>query len=354
MCSENQKIELFQLEEFIFHNILQYKMNDTPLISILMPARNAEKYIRECLLSIQPQSYQHFELIVVDDFSTDNTYDIIGKFAQDDHRIILLQNKTKGIIPALKHAFENSKGEFITRMDADDLMPQNKLELLLEVARQNKKYIATGFVSYFSEAPITEGYQRYEAWINSLINHEDYIANIYRECIIASPNWMVNRACFDQDICWDDIQYPEDYDLVFQWHCHGYIFKHCNQLTHLWREHESRTSHHDNNYQQESFFTLKTIYFIQNECSKNSTQIQLIGKGKKGKLVSRILTEQNRSFIWYEFQDKAESTVLSVHQLQADMPAILTNWPREVEKQKEILDFLKSKNLIPGKNLWVF
>lgn len=319
-----------------------------------MPARNAEKYIEACLLSIQTQSYQNFELIVVDDFSSDQTAELIQNFAKNDHRIKPVQNITRGILPALKLAFENSTGEYITRMDADDKMPQNKLELLLDVAKQNTKHVATGFVEYFSDAPISEGYQRYEAWINSLINHEDYLANMYRECVIASPNWMVNRACFTHDICWDAIQYPEDYDLVFHWYRKGYVFKHCKRLTHFWREHDYRTSHHDENYQQESFFSLKTNYFIQHECGRRSPKIQLIGKGKKGKLVSRILTEQKVLFDWYEFQENVMPAQLSVHQLKADMPAILTNWPREIEKQQEILEFLRSKNLIPGKNLWVF
>jgi len=86
-----------------------------PLISILTPFKNTEAYISECLESITNQTC-----------SMDNSYSIIENYAQKDSRIRLLKNPGNGIIEALRHAYNNSKGELITRMDSDDVMMPNK------------------------------------------------------------------------------------------------------------------------------------------------------------------------------------------------------------------------------------
>ena len=69
-----------------------------PLISILTPFKNTEIYLRDCINSILNQTYTHWELIIIDDGSTDNSYDIINTFAEKDSRIILLKNTGSGII----------------------------------------------------------------------------------------------------------------------------------------------------------------------------------------------------------------------------------------------------------------
>ena len=93
-----------------------------PLISILTPFKNTAHYLSECVYSILNQSYTHWELLIVDDGSSDNSYDIVNAFAEKDNRIKLFKNQGSGIIDALQLAFNNSRGNYITRMDSDDIM----------------------------------------------------------------------------------------------------------------------------------------------------------------------------------------------------------------------------------------
>ena len=98
-------------------------------ISILIPAKNEADFIEECLESILKQSIGNWEAIIVDDHSIDQTGKIVRDFTKKDNRFHLFANEGIGIINALRTAFNHSQGEFITRMDADDVMYPKKLEV---------------------------------------------------------------------------------------------------------------------------------------------------------------------------------------------------------------------------------
>lgn len=100
------------------------------MLSILIPAYNCENYISECIESIINQTFTDFEIIIVDDCSTDNTFNIIKKYALKDKRIKYLTNSTNlGVGVCRKKAFQESVGDFILNVDADDyLIGTNLLE----------------------------------------------------------------------------------------------------------------------------------------------------------------------------------------------------------------------------------
>jgi len=165
-----------------------------PLISILIPFKNTEEFLPECLQSIINQSYTNWELLIVDDNSTDESFNLVESFANKDSRIKLFKNNGFGIISALRLAFSKSKGELVTRMDSDDIMFPNKLEVLSNnLIKNGRKHIAIGLVKYFSEAGIGDGYSKYETWINNLTFQGSNYSEIYKECVIPSPCWMVYR-----------------------------------------------------------------------------------------------------------------------------------------------------------------
>lgn len=95
------------------------------LVSVILPAYNAEKYIGEAIESILNQTYKNFELIIIEDCSTDKTADIVAKYAKQDSRIkAIYKRQNNGVIGFIKNLNEGidlSKGEFIARMDADDI-----------------------------------------------------------------------------------------------------------------------------------------------------------------------------------------------------------------------------------------
>ena len=263
-----------------------------------MPVRNEETHLASCLKSILKQSYAHWELIIVNDNSTDDTACIIEKYVQIDSRISSYDNVGSGIIDALKLAYSHASGEYITRMDGDDLMDPFKISLLLNnLLRYGVGYVATGKVEYFKEGGIGKGYQQYANWLNNLTNNKENFNQIYRECTIPSPCWMLSRDDFEKIGAFNGNEYPEDYDLAFRMKLHGLKVVPVNKIIHYWRDHPHRATRNDPNYLDNRFLRMKVLYFLKMEL--NQFQLVLWGAGSKGKMVARQLIDVGQDFHWY-------------------------------------------------------
>jgi teichuronic acid biosynthesis glycosyltransferase TuaG len=121
-----------------------------PLVSVIMPAYNAEKFIDASIESILRQTYRNWELIVTDDGSRDGTAAKLAGYA--DPRIHVLRQENKGVSAARNAALSNMRGEYFTFLDADDLLPENSLAIRMQLAASKPEadFIA-GSVSFFSE-----------------------------------------------------------------------------------------------------------------------------------------------------------------------------------------------------------
>jgi glycosyltransferase involved in cell wall biosynthesis len=269
-----------------------------PLISILIPFKNTETFLQECLDSIIKQTYLNWELLIVDDGSTDGSNQIVKTYAEKDKRIKLFKNKGEGIIDALRLAFEKSSGTYITRMDSDDVMIPNKLELLLNnLLAHGKKHLATGLVSYFSENGINNGYKNYETWLNRLTRSGSNFSEIYKECVIPSPCWMVHKDDLLACDAFNPNDYPEDYDLTFRFYKHQIKVIPCNQVLHLWRDYSNRTSRTHKHYAENYFLEIKLKYFLELDYD-TSRSLVVWGAGNKGKIIAKLLNEKEVDFLW--------------------------------------------------------
>jgi len=176
-------------------------------ISILTPFKNAAPFLRDCIESVLSQSYTSFEWILVNDHSTDQSTYIIEAYPDD--RIQLYTNEGKGILSALQTAQQYMTGTYVTRMDADDIMPVDKLKSLLDVLNAyTSGTVATGKVKYFSDTEISPGYLKYESWLNETAEKRLFYQRIYRECVVASPNWLMYRLDFDSFSGYKQPGYP--------------------------------------------------------------------------------------------------------------------------------------------------
>ncbi len=269
-----------------------------PLISILTPFKNTEQFLTECIESIIDQTYENWELIIVDDNSTDNSFEIVKRFSKNDQRIKLYQNPGAGIIEALRFAFIQSKGDYITRMDSDDIMLNNKLEVLYKNLKANgKKHIALGMVEYFSSEGISDGYSRYEKWLNDLTQNGENYSEIYKECVIPSPCWMIHREDLEACEAFNPNRYPEDYDLTFRMYMNKIKCIPCDVVLHKWRDYSTRTSRTHIHYAQNYFLEIKIKYFLKVNHDTSRTLV-IWGAGFKGKTIAKYLIDHNISFIW--------------------------------------------------------
>lgn len=102
-------------------------------VNIGVPVYNVEAYLRECLDSIMNQTFKDFEVIMVDDGSTDNSFNICQEYVARDNRFKLIHQENKGLAGARNTCLKHMKGEYITWIDSDDVVDDNYLERLLEV-----------------------------------------------------------------------------------------------------------------------------------------------------------------------------------------------------------------------------
>ncbi|WP_460219015.1 glycosyltransferase family 2 protein [Psychroserpens sp. MEBiC05023] len=268
------------------------------LISILIPFKNTELYLTECLNSIIDQDYQNWELLIVDDHSTDNSYSIVNAFAENDKRIKVFKNNKYGIIEALRLAYFESSGNYITRMDSDDIMHPKKLSTMLkDLKRYGPEHIALGLVKYFSAKGIGDGYAKYESWLNNLTRQGLNYSEIYKECVIPSPSWMLHRDDLKAIGGFMPNRYPEDYDLTFRCYKHQIKCIPSQSVLHYWRDYSTRASRIDEHYAENHFLELKLDYFLELDFD-TSRPLTVWGAGQKGKKVATLLKEKNVKFTW--------------------------------------------------------
>jgi len=329
------------------------------LISILMPVYNAGKFLDECLTSISQQQFQHWELIAVDDGSTDDSQSILKQWSKKEARIQVFSQQKTGIIAALRLAYQQSKGELITRMDADDLMPLDKLVLLYEAWQKQPDQLAIGKVSYFSEGALGDGYKRYAAWLNENLQLANPFAQIYRECIIPSCAWLIGRAVFENCGGLESDRYPEDYDLCFRMYENKLQLNVIPNVVHHWRDHPARSSRNDPNYLDNRFLALKLDYFLNLELSKSDEHLVLLGAGKKGKWIAQQLIQKEINFDWETNNDKKVGMNIYNKILKKEK---VENWVRgkiivavaNAEEQQELRGQFKSVGLTEGEEVFFF
>jgi len=331
-----------------------------PLVSILVPFKNTERFLTDCLKSILEQTYTNWELIMVDDTSTDNSYNLVNSFAKKDYRIKLLKNSGQGIIDALQVAFKASSGVLITRMDSDDIMLPNKLEVLVKnLLNHGKKHVAIGLVNYFSKDGVKAGYKSYEIWLNNLTKSGNNYSEIYKECVIPSPCWMVFREDLIACDAFNPNIYPEDYDLTFRFYKHNFKCIPCNTVLHKWRDYSTRTSRTHVHYAQNHFTSLKVHHYLDIDYAISKTPV-IWGAGTKGKLMAKLFLERNIDFKWIcDNPNKIGKKIYGKQLLNFKALETLSNTQSLItvankEAQKEIRAYLNTLNLKPFKDYIFF
>lgn len=163
-----------------------------PLISVVMPLYNAEKYIGESIESILGQSEGDFELIIVDDASTDASFTVAREYAARDERIVLLRNAVNsGAALTRNRALDAARGEFIAFMDADDLCPAERFARQVGFFRQHPGVDLCG--SYYTmfvsdDTPALK--------IHVPLIHEEICFDMLFGCPFAMPSVMIRREPF--------------------------------------------------------------------------------------------------------------------------------------------------------------
>lgn len=146
--------------------------NDNPLISVIVPIYNAEETLYDCLLSVASQTHTNIDVILVNDGSTDSSFEIAKKFCEKDTRFRLIDQRNSGVAAAREAGFRAIKGDYVIHTDSDDLMMPYSLECLYRSIKKNHSNLAVG--SYLKKYKVGE-----EIILHDIDNVEEFIFGVF-------------------------------------------------------------------------------------------------------------------------------------------------------------------------------
>lgn len=181
---------------------------DTPKISIIVPAYNVEKYIEECLGSLVKQTFSDFEVIVINDGSSDLTPEIANVFQNCDKRFKLISQKNMGLSSARNTGLDNVRGGYVTFLDSDDWVCEEYLECLYRAITQNDCDIAVATI--IRKRPKTQKYRVYytEEKVYETLQEKLDICNIPKCCYVWNKLYktdLVKNRKFQEGKYFEDV-----------------------------------------------------------------------------------------------------------------------------------------------------
>lgn len=187
--------------------IKNHMKENTPEVSVVLPAYNASTTISAAVYSVLNQTFKNFELIIIDDGSSDNTADMIR--AIEDKRIRYHRNSTNlGLICSLNIGVEMALGRYIARMDADDIMNPNKLQIQYDYMRVNQNTDLCGnFTTLFTDSG-------YCGFVSHGISYDSIKAELIFNSPIAHPSLFIKSEILKNNKYNEDYKYCEDYELL--------------------------------------------------------------------------------------------------------------------------------------------
>ena len=221
-------------------------MEKQPLISVIMPVYNAEKYLKEAIDSILAQTEKDFELVIIDDGSTDQTVEIVREYVSIDERIVFFQNeKNSGVSKTLNRGLNEARGKYIARMDADDIALPTRFSKQLEYMEQHKDVVilSCGLQCFGSS----------DAVLGTTVGADNVKVTLLFNSCLGHPGYMMRADILrEHQLHYNEgNHYAEDYELLCDALAYGEIDNYPEILM-RYRVHEKSVSREHRDIQRES------------------------------------------------------------------------------------------------------
>ncbi len=225
----------------------------SPVISVALPVYNGERYLAEAIDSILAQTFTNFELIIIDDGSTDASLDILSVYEKRDPRIRLISRENRNLVATLNEIIGLARGTWIARMDQDDIALPQRFERQLDLLNQTGADICGSWVKFF-------GTRDKRVYKYPLSDDAIKMAMLFA-CPFAHPTVMmraglVKNNCYDKD--WESC---EDYDLWERMSRAGLKFTNVQEVLLLYRKHHDQISTKSSNKQKELTALVRKRYW---------------------------------------------------------------------------------------------
>ncbi|HEU4618920.1 MAG TPA: glycosyltransferase [Gammaproteobacteria bacterium] len=234
---------------------------NAPAVSVVLPAYDAAGTIARAVRSVLAQTFRDFELVVVDDGSTDATAAEVRRAAAGDARVRLVALEHRGIVPALNAGIAAARGRLIARMDADDEMLPRRLEAQVALlAARPDVGVASCLVEFGGDARAAQGYALHVDWLNGLREPDEIALSRFVESPIAHPSVTFRRELAERHGGYADGPEPEDYELWLRWMHAGVRFAKVPEVLLRWNDPPGRLSRTSSRYAVDAFYACKSRY----------------------------------------------------------------------------------------------
>ena len=234
------------------------------LVSVLLPVHNAAGTLKRAVDSMLGQGFGDFELLLVDNASTDDTPAITQSLAAADSRVRLLQESKQGISFALNHGLRHARGRYVARMDADDVSLPGRLQKQVDFMEQHPPVgLVGGLVEFHSDLPDAQGYAEYVRQLNTWQTPDELYRYRFVESPFAHPSVLFRRELIEQFGFYTEAEEPEDYELWLRWFHHNVPMAKLAEPVLHWNDSAARLSRTDPRCSPEAFDRVRYRYLAQ-------------------------------------------------------------------------------------------
>jgi glycosyltransferase involved in cell wall biosynthesis len=232
-----------------------------PRVSVVLPFYNAELTLGRAIESIANQNIIDFECILVDNNSVDGSADVARSWELKDPRFRLVKETRQGVMFASNKGCDLALGDYIARMDADDVSYPDRLKLQSAFLDSHPDHGAVaGLVKHVGDPQSTGGFKRFVDWSNSIITHEEIFHRRYIEAPIVNPTAMWRRETMERHGLYHSGEFPEDYEMWLRWLDQGVKIAKVSEVVLDWHDSEGRLTRTHPIYSDQAFYQIKSQY----------------------------------------------------------------------------------------------
>src|SRR3990172_1794837 len=305
-------------------------MDYQPALSVLMPCYDAAETLPEALESLARQILAGFEIVAVDDGSSDLTPDILAEWGRRLPLLRVISQPHRGIVEALNAGLQGCRGTYVASMAADDRCHPERLSRQLSFLQAHPEVAVVGCqVAGFPEGQVREGFRLYLEWQNALLSDEDIRREMFVESPLAHPSAVFRKEWVAAVGGYQEHGWAEDYDLWLRLYLAGARFAKLREVLLYWRERPARLTRTHSRYSLENFLRAKAHYLPPGPLRGREAVI-VWGAGMIGRRLSKHLLRQGAPLV--AFVDIAPRKIgRALRGLPIIPPEALAEWWRRYQ-----------------------
>ncbi len=258
-------------------------MTRRPRVSVLLPAGGSGEWLHDAVQSVLAQDFEDFELLLLVKPSRLELLDPLDSLTRDP-RLLVFPDGPEAYIDRLNYGLERARGEYIARMDADDLSRPDRLQRQVTRLDETPELSVVG--SYVSSNIESD----YLDWQNSFHSADDVRRGAWIDIPVVHPTWLVRRPCFERSGGYRDGPFPEDYEILMRWLLAGERIEKIQEPLVFWRRHEGCMTVSDPRFSDAAMNGLKARCLLA-DGRVRGRGLGIVSAGANAKRISRALAE---------------------------------------------------------------